>query len=366
MIKRVACCQPDVALTLTHNGKQGLQLSAALTDKTQRVRLTKLLGKSFVDEAVFIDITRGDMRLHGWLSGPNYTRSQQDKLWIYINQRMVRDKFMLHALRQAYADILPEGRYPACVLFLEMPLDTVDVNVHPSKYEVRLLTPRAVHDVIRLAVMEMRAIGITPQEQHQSVMSDATHIALSEGFHQPFLQQPEGYQSKSWVMLNTHFVLLTHETKPYLIHVEKLQQLARLYELEQAAMPWDARPLLLPIQLDLPPHGAAKLTAYDALLQSLGFGFKILENNTLRITAIPRALPALDISLFFNAFFNTFDGGESDLIHLLVASEPVNLQAMPDEAKEALIMYWMQLDEAEKSMSVCLDLPTCQRVLDHA
>ena len=86
------------------------------------------------------------MRLDGWISGPDFQRSQNDRQWVYINQRMVKDKLINHALKQAYDGLFYPGRFPACLLYFTINSAEVDVNVHPTKHEVRFQQPRLVHD----------------------------------------------------------------------------------------------------------------------------------------------------------------------------------------------------------------------------
>ncbi|MDX2346098.1 MAG: DNA mismatch repair endonuclease MutL [Legionella sp.] len=361
LIKRIAFSKSSVALTVYHNNKCCLQLPAAPSDKTQRMRLTKLLGKAFVDSAVLVDITRGHMRLHGFVSGPDYARSQQDKLWFYINQRMVRDKLILHALRQAYADILPEGRYPACVLFLNLPLDEVDINVHPSKFEVRFSDARGVHDLIRLAIIEMRAT-------HAPVLDTATSVCAQK--NGAALQAPafqtDMHEAKPWVILNTSFAVLTHARVAYLIDVARLHQHARLSELKNVSRPWDARPLLVPVVLDVLPHEIIQLETHQALLKAYGLILDALQQNTVRISAIPRALPALDLRAFLSAFCVLSDRDDQALMRLLIDSEMLDLTTMMMDEQLHLIAYWKNLDEASRSMSLCLDINNCSKVLDCA
>ena len=377
LVKRIAFTQPAVALTLSHNAKLCLQLPAAPSDRAQRVRLTKLLGKAFVDEAVCIDVTRGQMRLHGWVSGPGYARSQQDKLWIYINQRVVRDKLMMHALRQAYADILPEGRYPACVLFLSVPLDEIDINVHPSKYEVRFSDARAVHDLIRLAIMEMRSAQPLVPKDH--ALQEAHDQAVNFGPQFDVQPNAEYDVKKSWMVLNTTFAVLTHERSSYLIHVERLHQAARLAELNQAPDPWVARPLLVPVVLDVPENGLSKLSAHQSILERFGLFFEISQDhaNAVRISAIPKALPGLDLSCFLNLFcsvkYDALDINKHRLLQLLIESECVNAMAMTEDEQCALIAYWKnwtannkQNKAIDKTISMCLDIASCHKVLDCA
>ncbi len=363
IVKRVAFSKPSVALTLRHNGKTCLQLPAVFSERTERARLTKLLGKAFVDDAVLVDVTREKMRLHGWVSGPQYARSQQDKLWFYINHRMVRDKLVLHALRQAYAEVLPEGRYPACVLFLTLPPDAVDVNVHPTKHEVRFSDARSVHDLIRLAITEMLATTQVSSEPEYP-----PRVTSEMGSFQASYQAIEtaSYQNTPWIVLNSSFALLMQEGQAHLIHVEHLQHLMRLSELAHEALPWEGRPLLVPVTYELPKNGVTKLEVYQDLLEKMGLKFTKIEANSVRISTIPCVLPGLDLAGFLNTFCHSFTGDEKALIALLVEHEVVNLMAMSEDEQKALIEYWCGLDKERQNMSICLDKEGCRRVLSCA
>ena len=159
VVKRFALSSPMMALTLKHNDKQMLVLPAAHCDQTRLLRIKKILGKPFIEQAIYLDVSRAGMRLQGWVSGDSYQRSQNDKQWVYINQRMVRDKLMTHAIKQAYESVLYPGRHPACLLYLSIPAEELDVNVHPTKHEVRFQQPRLVHDFITSQILH--ALGLT-------------------------------------------------------------------------------------------------------------------------------------------------------------------------------------------------------------
>lgn len=125
-----------------------MSLPAAHCEKSRLARIRKILGKLFVEQSYYIDVEHAGMHLSGWIGSENYQRSQNDKQWIYINMRMVKDKLLSHAIKQAYEQLLHPGRYPSCLLYLSVPADQVDVNVHPTKHEVRFQQPRLVHDFI--------------------------------------------------------------------------------------------------------------------------------------------------------------------------------------------------------------------------
>ena len=111
-------------------------------------RIADVLGKDFIENCLYIDQQAGDLRIHGWFSLPTYSRSQRDQQFFYVNQRYVRDKLLMHAVTQAYRDVLHHQRQPAFVLFLDLPPNQVDVNVHPGKHEVRFREDRQIHGFV--------------------------------------------------------------------------------------------------------------------------------------------------------------------------------------------------------------------------
>lgn len=148
VIRRIALARFDVNFTLTHNGKTIRQYRAATNKAQHAKRVAMICGQKFIDHAIEIDCQHDNMRFTGWLAKPNFARNQNDLSYSYVNGRMMRDKLINHAIRQAYANLLPADTYPAFVLFLELDYREVDVNVHPAKHEVRFHQSRYVHDFI--------------------------------------------------------------------------------------------------------------------------------------------------------------------------------------------------------------------------
>ena len=148
VVKRQALSRPEVTFVLRHNGKQTLQLNAATSDAEQRRRVAGICGTDFAEHTVAIERQAGPMRLWGWVAEPTFSRSQADLQYFFVNGRVIRDKLVSHAIRQAYRDVLFHGRHPAFVLFLELDAAGVDVNVHPTKHEVRFRDSRSVHDFL--------------------------------------------------------------------------------------------------------------------------------------------------------------------------------------------------------------------------
>jgi DNA mismatch repair protein MutL len=142
--RRIALSRPDVALSLTHNGRSRYQLRP----QSLNARIDAVLGENFAAGARALDENAGQIRLRGAISTPAQSGSKRDAQYFYVNGRFVRDKLVAHAIRQAYADVLHHDRHPAFVLFLDIEPQLVDVNVHPTKSEVRFRDSRAVHQFI--------------------------------------------------------------------------------------------------------------------------------------------------------------------------------------------------------------------------
>jgi len=148
VVRRIALSCFPVSLKLVHNQRPVFHLPAAVNREQQERRVADLCGKAFMEQAIYVEHAAAGLSLHGWVALPTFSRSQADLQFFYVNNRMVRDKLVTHAIRQAYQDVLFHGRHPAYVLFLELDPTTVDVNAHPTKHEVRFRDSRLVHDYL--------------------------------------------------------------------------------------------------------------------------------------------------------------------------------------------------------------------------
>ena len=148
LLRRFALARFDVGFELEHNGKSVSVLPPANGEKGRELRLRRVMGQEFLENAIGIDSDRGGIRLHGWVAEPRYNRARADRQFFFVNGRAISDRVVGHAVRSAFQDVLYHGRYPAFVLYLEIPPETVDVNVHPQKHEVRFRDARMVHDFL--------------------------------------------------------------------------------------------------------------------------------------------------------------------------------------------------------------------------
>lgn len=147
-VKRLALSRYDVGFTLRHNGKVIHALRPASRPIDREKRVASLLNPTFMDSSVHIEREAAGLNLQGWVGLPTFSRSQGDMQYFFVNGRVVRDKLVVHAIKQAYRDVLYHGRHPAFVLYLWLDPKLVDVNVHPTKHEVRFRDGRLVHDFL--------------------------------------------------------------------------------------------------------------------------------------------------------------------------------------------------------------------------
>lgn len=152
LVRSIVLSHPHVGLAFYQQGRQVLAVRPANDATGHLARLRTICGKAFVQVARRVDFSLPGLALQGWLLPAAHARPLADTQYFFINRRMIRDRVVMHALRQAFADSLPPGRHPAYVLYLQMEPAQVDVNVHPAKHEVRFREMRQVHDFLQHAV----------------------------------------------------------------------------------------------------------------------------------------------------------------------------------------------------------------------
>ena len=151
-VRRHALARPDVGFSIWHEGKTLAQWRAHSGPEAIALRLADVLGESFVTDAVRVDHSAGPLRVHGFAGTPDAARARPDQQFAYVNGRFVRDKVIGHGVRSAYDDVLHGQRQAVYVLFITIDPARVDVNVHPTKIEVRFRDSREVHQAVRTAV----------------------------------------------------------------------------------------------------------------------------------------------------------------------------------------------------------------------
>ena len=188
VLKRLALSRFDVTFSLRHNGKVVHNLKAATLPSERQRRVAAICGPAFMEQAISIESEAPPYRLSGWVALPTFSRSQADLQYFFVNGRVIRDRLIAHAVKQAYRDVLYHGRHPAFVLYLELDAAQVDVNVHPTKHEVRFRDSRAVHNFIfsslHRALADVRPVqgqGRDPLPEHMLATGDGMAINTATG-----------------------------------------------------------------------------------------------------------------------------------------------------------------------------------------
>ncbi|MFM0354359.1 DNA mismatch repair endonuclease MutL [Paraburkholderia nemoris] len=186
-IRRAALARPDVAISVLHNGKAVEHWNAS----EPPVRVAKILGETFATAHLPLDESAGPLAVYGCAGLPTVSRGRADQQYFFVNGRFVRDKLLTHAVRAAYEDVLHGDRYPSYVLFLDLPPEAVDVNVHPSKIEVRFRDSRSIHQFVFHAVQRAlaRHAGASPET---TAGGHAAHLEASPGGPASFGATPLG------------------------------------------------------------------------------------------------------------------------------------------------------------------------------
>ncbi|PPD04216.1 MAG: DNA mismatch repair endonuclease MutL [Methylobacter sp.] len=148
LIKKMTLSRFDIGFALTHNQREVLNFKPAVDQSSRERRVAGICGAEFIGNAVVVDFAASGLQLTGWVGLPAFNRSQPDMQFFYVNGRLVRDKLIGHAVKQAYQDVLFHGRHPVFVLYLTLDPALVDVNAHPAKLEVRFREGRMVHDFL--------------------------------------------------------------------------------------------------------------------------------------------------------------------------------------------------------------------------
>ncbi len=395
VVRRIALAYPKVSFRLHHNG-QPVRHYPALRDNAEPLtRIGRIVGKRFADEAIYLEQEYGELRLTGWLSPPEACRHQNDVQYFYVNDRMMRDRLLNHAVRQAYGDMLGDDRQPSFVLYLALPARDVDVNVHPAKHEVRFHQSRQVHDFVLTTLRDAlaQAAGVEPGMAHEPAphhytAPDPSRYVMNPGTINPSGSKPSrpsgpSYSSvggvartaaNSWqqmlatpllegtsadeqkadwqplYQLNSTWLLMAKGEQLGLIKLPELQAAFTRRKLDQAiAVGLSGQPLLLPTQVKI-AGVATCLAQYQTHLSRLGVQLKLVNANQcailqvpamLRRTAVAETVPALLECLQQQPASVAIDE-RSDVLQWLAeqANEPIAAATMQQN--------WQQLSDAQR------------------
>jgi DNA mismatch repair protein MutL len=341
LLRRLALARFDVAFSLRHNGRELFALRRAEERRGREARLATLLGSAFVENSLHLDHAAAGLSLRGWVGLPTFSRSQPDLQHFYVNGRLVRDKLVTHAVRQAYQDVLYHGRHPAYVLYLEIDPRQVDVNVHPTKHEVRFRESRLVHDFIFRTLHQVLA-DLRPGEQGAgrepaaAVAApgavEATSPPVREvGFRQsslglPVRESPAAYEASfAWQQpsdrgrmptpaaeaageevpplgfalgqLHGVYVLAQNREGLVLVDMHAAHERITYERLKQALQAQGIRsqPLLVPLAVKVSPGEAELAESHQAFMAELGLEVDRIDRETLVVRAIPALLEGADV-----------------------------------------------------------------------
>ena len=294
-VKQFALSAPHIAINFYHNQKPTLLLPPVSCDHSRLKRIKKLFGQAFLNDAILIQEQQESIAIQGWISQQAYQRSQRDKQWIYLNNRLIKDKLVLQAIGQAYQDLLHPGRYAACILYLTLPTDQVDINVHPTKYEVRFRDPRTIHAVIVSGLAKRLHAQVKAPELKTKPSTVNSQTALPS----KRAQFPE-VESLDWCILNQKFVIIRLlNSTPYLVDMLKLNHQFTEVALQAQPLPLAHRALLVPVRVTLTESAELYLEPKRAALANLGLQFDMIGPHHLLIRTMPLVLPWLDLERFF-------------------------------------------------------------------
>ena len=335
IVRTLALANPAIGFTLRHNQREVLNLPPVDEPGT---RVNKILDDSFVEDSIELNVERNSMRLYGWIGSPSFTRSNSSRQFFYVNGRHVQDHLVAHAVRQAYQDVMFHGRHPMFVLFLELEPDLVDINVHPTKREVRFRESRAVHDFLMSSVhhqirstrpgqgqdftaelvsLDVQKEGAEGQSsalrgeldlpipkydpitttQHRPALQPTTH--QEQPFNQPSDIQREDMPPLGFAIAQLHRAYILAENADGLVVVDMHAAHERvLYEkmkTERDLHPLGAYRLLIPIEMQVDEEEADLIQESTTALSRLGLMLERDGPQTIKVREVPVLLKDTDV-----------------------------------------------------------------------
>lgn len=385
LIKRIALSRFNLSLCLVHNDREIFHLVDDQQNPSNRV--LKILGRKFLNHSLHVDQRAGDMALYGWIGLPEIARSQSDQQFVYLNGRVIRDKLINHAVRLAYQDLVYTGRYPACLLYLELDLTAADINVHPTKHEVRFRDARNVHDFIysTLAVLlsnryqdntsttsEESAHPVTANQVKDNVQDyNLSYKDESHSDYRKFLNivkaGPHSLNTGTPVtLLKGRFLICEIDNKTILLDIYRARTLITLNKLKAAHDTGQvkSRPILVPLVLKMNVSDLELINRNQNIFERAGLQISQIAHDTLQIRAIPQLLvyaDALSMVSDFVEFLKATKEPESmtyELLGILAehASDCVPARLTVMEMNLLLTDYYAihdQLSGKDKNATLC-------------
>ena len=332
VVKQIALGNCAVGISLKHQQRSVLQIPPAKTQADIQLRLVRILGKAYAHQLIELDYSASGLSLSGWLCSPEIDRSQTDLQFFYINNRIVRDKIMLHALKQVLEPYIHPGRQPVCVLFLTIPRDQVDVNVHPTKHEVRFTSPRLVHDfiaqVIKSSLQDVnpqnyvtlpeQTFSSAPDNLETNIHEVSTPYNYAAAMPATTRQWHNSMFGRSLGLIQQRYALFEHAAGLLLVDMNLAYKTYLANELQFIKDDPDrinsSKTLLMPMSFDVSQRQAKKFEAQLALFQLLGLQFVLSSSTQVRLLELPRFLALTDLSALVSKLIKQGFSSESELI----------------------------------------------------
>ena len=341
-IQQAALASPSVHLRLTHNGQEILNYPAALSDKD---RVGQVYRRGFLDQSRKVQAALPVARISGYTVDAVHAKSSRTPQELFVNRRPVRNAAVFHAVMEGYGSLLPRGRHPLFVLFLDVDPDRVDVNVHPTKRDVRFSENEAIHQFVRQAIRQAlgapKRSSVVPGHSlsGETAVSESSKVPVSTSFPRQAVFPAVGVHVRTSCMgtdprviapsgTDTQLAFVSEEAEPYVrvpsTEVVALGQINRTFLVAQIGgdltvidqhtahervlferlfRAWTARgiqsqPLLIPESIELSAPHASLIQRYQGDLEKLGLGLEPFGRSAVLIRAIPVGVGTINPETF--------------------------------------------------------------------
>jgi DNA mismatch repair protein MutL len=326
-VRRLALANPGVAFTLSHNGRAQLRLSP----EPAAARVRHVMGEAFEHNTIAVDAAAAGLSVSGWVIRPGAATGSRDSQHVFVNGRYVRDKLIVHALKEAYRDVLHHQLNPAYCLFISLPPEGVDVNVHPAKTEIRFRDSRGVHQFLFHAVERLLSapvevgtaeagVSVSSAPAYRTPFQSAMPLQVNEAmaYYAPFERKPETSPSVGvashgpareepdhvdspplgYAVAQLHGVYVLAQNAQGLVLVDMHAAHERVvYEklktaLDARAVP--AQALLIPVALTVDARDLAEIAPHLDQLREIGFELSITSPTSVAVRSVPWLLKHAD------------------------------------------------------------------------
>ena len=369
VVKRVACSRFNITFKLSHNNKIVSRYRACQADLSERV--VDVFGKQFLSKSLTVNYESEGMKLWGWLGGGDLSRSQSDRQFCFVNGRVVRDKKIFHAVRSAFGDTLPTGRYPSYLLHLELDPAVTDINVHPTKSEIRFKNTRNVHDFINASLRDaLKAAGTldltVDNELPGELPGSAPAIHAARPVQNRYLQVKEPglfYQHITHkkkqddlltnnaglgapvAALGNRIVLAQREHEYVLLNFQAATEYILKHRLKKDYLNKAIRhrPLLVPVEIEANPAQVELVEKYSGELEEIGISLRIISAGAIVIKAIPALLEDADVKSLARSVLTGLENLRvnenpgSELLESMTKNRRVSVDALSSARMQSLL-----------------------------